>query len=132
MSLPRRSDQRLRPPNWPDLPAIDPPRPALNLRPAAGRVDWKAWLRSLERKRRLLVRRKDEPGDVPALPHYVWTYDRQYLARVTRVSFEMDGIESADHELTEALAPGAAGKSFRSRQRSAFAITSPSFTGSGS
>jgi hypothetical protein len=116
MSLPRRSHQRLRPPHWPELPALDPPRPLPPVRPASARVDWKAWLRALERKRRLLARRNDEPGDVQALPHYLGTDDRQYLARVTRVSFEMDGIESADHELTEALAPGAARKPFRSRQ----------------
>src|SRR5579862_3971027 len=108
MSLPRRSQQRLRPPHWPELPDVEAPRVVLPARPVSARVDWKAWMRALERKRRLLARRNDEQGDVQTLPHYLGTEDRQYLARVTRVSFEMDGIESADHELTEALAPGAA------------------------
>jgi hypothetical protein len=116
MSLHRRSDQRLRSPAWPDFPTINPPRLLPPARQISGRVDWKAWLRSLERKRRLLVRRSDGHHDEPALPHYIEVGDRRYLARVTRVSFEMDGIESADHELTEALAPGAARKPFRSRQ----------------
>jgi hypothetical protein len=116
MSLPRRSHLRLRPPHGPELPVDQSLRAVTLIRQAPARVDWKAWLRALERKRRLLARRNDEPGDVQCLPHYLGTEDRQYLARVTRVSFEMDGIESADHELSEALAPGANRKPFRSRQ----------------
>lgn len=117
MSLPRRSVQRRRPPGWSDLPAVSSPPVAPTLRTTGGRVDWKAWLRLLERKRRLLARRSDENGEIHALPHYATRIeDRQYLARVSRVSFEMDGIQSADHELVEALAPGAARKPFRSRQ----------------
>jgi len=116
MSLRRRSDQRIRPPGWPDLPVVDLPRALPLGRQTFGRVDWKAWLRSLERKRRILARRKNERVEFQGLPQYLGIEDRQYLARVTRLSFEMDGIESGDHELTEALAPGAAGKPFRSRQ----------------
>jgi hypothetical protein len=104
-------------------------------------VDWKAWLRTLDRKRRqlaLLVRpgrarlggrghlggrgRSDgdaqngKPSDAPGPQQRPGHEDRRYLALVTRVSFEMDGIVMGEHELADALGRSPARRRCRSRQ----------------
>jgi hypothetical protein len=74
---------------------------------APPRVDWTAWLRLIERKRRLLTR-LDAPKNrlLPA----------EYFAAATFVSFRLDGIDVSESEVAIALARGTAGKAFRSRQ----------------
>ncbi len=75
--------------------------------PSLKPVNWKARLKAIDRKRRLLRRLAPKPArDAMA----------RYLTRVTRASFLMDGIEISDHDITEAFARGAANRRFRSRQ----------------
>ena len=104
---------------------------------APRRVDWKAWLRAVERKRRQLARRvarpvprksagrdgaadaaadHTQPADASDPPQRTGVEDRRYLALVTQVSFEMDGIVLGEHELADALSPSAARRPCRSRQ----------------
>ena len=83
------------------------PRPASTwgaARPAA--VDWKLWTRALERKRRAWVRGRRGGRRL----------SRAYLAHVTRVSFEMDGMQVTEADGAAALSRGSAGRAFRSRQ----------------
>src|SRR3954465_7570494 len=59
-------------------------------------VDWSAFLRRVERKRRLLKRMD---GAAPALPP-------DYFARATYASFRLDGLEVDEAEVREALGAG--------------------------
>ena len=126
-----------RPPVWLATPprAYPPPPP----------IDWKSWCRTAERKRRAWDRARhvatgasaangsgieadahgngdgNGSGDdratavappqppPPRLP-------REYLARVTWASFQMEGIELSEREVTDALAPGPAHRALRPRQ----------------
>ena len=105
MSLPRPSEHFLR------LRRRLQPRPRAS---SSIRIDWKGWFRSLERKRALLGRWLEKKCD--AETHQIHIASRSYLARVSQVSFELDGIRLDDRELLEAIADGAAHKPVRPRQ----------------
>jgi hypothetical protein len=79
---------------------------SLHLHEVKVRIDWQRWLRLIQRKRRLLTR-----GPTPRrkpLP-------KEYFANATVVSFRLEGIEIDGPDVVSALAPGQAGKTFRSR-----------------
>lgn len=126
-----------RPPVWLATPprAYPPPQP----------IDWKTWCRTAERKRRAWARSRPDSragatgpandagangngangngangngegerhGDVTALPPPL---PREYLARVTRASFQLEGIDVSEREVSDALAPGPAHRALRPRQ----------------
>jgi hypothetical protein len=69
-------------------------------------IEWASWLRSFERKRRLLVR--DEPRRPRSLPS-------TYFIHATYSSFRLDGIDVTEHEVLASLASGPARQSLRSR-----------------
>jgi len=69
----------------------------------AGESDWAEWTRRIERKRKLL------PASVIIAPP-------EFFPHATFVSFRMDGLEVTEQETVAALARGAAGRQFRSRQ----------------
>lgn len=87
-----------------DRPGPGGPRILLD-RPMAMTVDWTRWLRSIERKRRLLARA-------------VTTQARRLVYReATRSSFLLEGIDLSDADLDDALAAQKRTRAFRSRQR---------------
>jgi hypothetical protein len=69
-------------------------------------VAWGGWLRSLERKRRLLVR--NEPPRPRPLPQV-------YFARATYSSFRLDRIDITEREVLASLSSGHQRQSLRSR-----------------
>src|SRR5258706_1598868 len=70
-------------------------------------VDWSAFLRRIERKRRLLGRSPGAEHVPPADDYYV---------RATYASFRLDGLEVGEAEVREALESGAERPMLRSRQ----------------
>jgi len=71
-----------------------------------GAVEWGSWLRSLERKRRLLVRAEPpRPRPLPA----------DFFARATYSSFRLDRIDITQHEVIASLSGGHQRQSLRSR-----------------
>jgi hypothetical protein len=105
------------PQQWPDQPPRPPGSPGrrpLDPTTAPHRspvpIDWKCWARGIERKRKALDRLGAGNGNGR---HGVWRF---YLARVTRASFQLDGIDLPERAAADALAVGAAGRVCRSRQ----------------
>src|SRR3954451_23009768 len=74
---------------------------------AAGVVDWSAFLRRVERKRRLLGPSADGEHATPAEDYYV---------KATYASFRLDGLAVEEAEVREALESGADRPVLRSRQ----------------
>jgi hypothetical protein len=68
-------------------------------------ADWTLWLRLIERKRRLLTRLSPRGGHLP----------RTLLARLTAVSFRLDGLEVSDEQVADAISKTRRRKPFRSR-----------------
>ena len=80
-----------------ESPPVDPKTPHSWSGNNGGRlrheVDWPAFLRRVERKRRLLGKSNDHgPSDA-------------YYAIATYTSFRLEGLEVSEHEVTEALGP---------------------------
>jgi hypothetical protein len=74
-------------------------------------VDWSAFLRRVERKRRRFGRLPDGEGAAAAV------IPADYFVRATLASFRLDGLEASEAEVREALAHGAEGPFLlRSRQ----------------
>jgi hypothetical protein len=71
------------------------------------RVDWAAWLRLIERKRRAVAR--------PTTPRPPAFPPDSYFAAATDASFRLDGIPLSAGDLTAALARGSANRACRSR-----------------
>jgi len=93
------------------LPPV-PPTPLDGTRGNGGRshssgVDWSAFLRRVERKRRLLSRSAGGEHASPADDYYV---------RATYASFRLDGLEVEEADVREALESGADRPVLRSRQ----------------
>ena len=75
-------------------------------------IDWPIWLRTTERKRRLLLR---VDGDTPCRPALL---PPEYFVRATYSSFRLDGIDMQERDVLLALAPpppGGGRQSLRSR-----------------
>jgi hypothetical protein len=70
------------------------------------RILWPAWLRTIERMRRLLSKSKS-PRRAP-LPV-------EYYAAITFASFRLDGIEVTEAQIAQALARGPASRGVRTR-----------------
>jgi len=89
--------------------AISPSRRAL--------LDWPMWLGLIERKRRVLQRQLSLHGGTNGAPatFAVAGVPIDLLSQATRSNFQLDRIVVSDHEVADALAPGAAGRKFRSR-----------------
>ena len=88
--------------DWQALPSAR----GLGQTTGAGVIEWGAWLRAAERKRRLLIRNEtDRPRPLPPA----------YFARATFSSFRLDGIDISEREVLESLAAGAHRTSLRSR-----------------
>lgn len=87
---------------------------------SAGTVDWKIWCRALERKRRALDRAALDASAAQGERTRLTGADgaaaepargrsrapRTFLARVTWASFQLDGIDLAEREVSDALARG--------------------------
>lgn len=71
-----------------------------------GGINWGGWLRGIERRRRLLIRR-DQPSRIH-LPG-------AYFARATYASLRLDGIDTTEHDVLSALAAGRQRQALRSR-----------------
>jgi hypothetical protein len=83
-------------------------------RPVVIDLDWPRWLRSVERKRRLLLR-DSRSHAMPTAPDLL-------LRRITLASFQLEGIPASESEIEQALphAPGHARRRFHSRQQQRF------------
>lgn len=77
--------------------------------PGNGAIDWPQWLRTTERKRRLLAR-----PDAGKSARPFWS---AYFVAATDSSFRLDGLVVHDADLAAALAPGWARRSLGGRQQ---------------
>jgi hypothetical protein len=71
-------------------------------------TDWRLWLRTTERKRRLLARLDG---------HALRPFWDAYFVRATDASFRLDGLTVSEADLTGALAPGWGRRSLGARQQ---------------
>ncbi|HEY7090973.1 MAG TPA: hypothetical protein VH518_22945 [Tepidisphaeraceae bacterium] len=78
---------------------------AATSRPAS--LDWPVWLGLIERKRRL-IQRVHQGMNSPSPP-------RQYFVLATLSSFRLEGIDSSDEEVIEAVSRGPSRRKLRSR-----------------
>jgi hypothetical protein len=90
--------------------SLKPPAPAA-IHPAAPidgqpRIDWPAWLRQIERKRRRLAAMN--PRRPMPLPP-------SHFAAITCTSFQLDGIQIDDQQVAAAVSRGSAKNPMRSR-----------------
>jgi hypothetical protein len=74
-------------------------------------VDWSAWLRLIERRRRLLRRHH-----APTAGRRAARLAGEHLAALTYASFRLDGLDLTEAEVSRALARAAATRSLPSRQ----------------
>ncbi len=69
-------------------------------------ADWIAWVRIVERKRRLLRRRTSRRSPLVS---------DEFFGRMTYASFRLEGLDVREADVVEALARGPARRAFRSR-----------------
>jgi hypothetical protein len=79
---------------------------------APGAVDWPAWSRNTERKRRIAARQEGSASTAAPPPLPVG-----YFLAATDASFRLDGLELPRRDVEAALARGWGAKAFRPRQQ---------------
>ena len=101
---------------WPRRPAPRPVQPAgLSIRAARAALsdspaafDWAHWLRTTERRRRLVAR---------ADPRQFKAFWSGYVLAATDASFRLEGLDLSRADLAAALDPAGRARAFRSRQQ---------------
>jgi hypothetical protein len=87
-------------------------RPAAGAAPPPGDIDWPAWSRNTERKRRLAARQEGSAS--PAAPAPL---PLGYFLAATDASFRLDGLDLPRRDVEAALARGWGARAFRPRQQ---------------